>query len=31
LLQAPEPVVQYVPQQEVKNQLQLRRINSANF
>ncbi|CAN6320163.1 unnamed protein product [Urochloa humidicola] len=28
---APEPVVQYVPQQEVKNQLQLRRINSANF
>ncbi|XP_034574065.1 ABSCISIC ACID-INSENSITIVE 5-like protein 2 isoform X1 [Setaria viridis] len=29
--QAPEPVVQYVPQQEVKNQLQLRRTNSANF
>ncbi|CAL4930741.1 unnamed protein product [Urochloa decumbens] len=28
---APEPVVQYAPQQEVKNQLHLRRINSANF
>uniref|UniRef100_A0A0A9EG71 BZIP domain-containing protein n=1 Tax=Arundo donax TaxID=35708 RepID=A0A0A9EG71_ARUDO len=26
---APDPVVQYVPQQEIKNQL--RRTNSANF